>query len=591
MERSPVHSTDPYRDLPEAPDPASSREQLIELIGLLLADVDALKKTGRRRTAELAELEDRLLAIENSRSFRILRWPGRLWLRWRSRIRHGYGARLHNADNDYALWLGCECAPVAQAPEHQPLLQVALPAATRQHAWSVPAVSSVIRQTYSNWVLNINATAADPELEALARADRRIQFDDGVPAGYVAFLGEHDRLAPAALWTIAQAIVEHNADLVYTDEDHLDRQGRRHNPVFKPAWSPDLVRHTAYPGGLTVVRRELLDRVGWRPEESESDLIPRLAGHVSTVVHIPQVLYHRQKPVRQVQPSPAECPIVSPEIKASIIICSRNAGLLGRCLDGIERNTSHANREIVVVQHHTGHDDAMRRLLENSGATCVPWTEGFHFAAMNNLGAASAQGDVLVFLNDDVQPLTADWLTRLIAATRRPQIGIAGAMLIYKSGAIQHAGIAIGVMQATGHPCRDTFGSPYWKWTNFPRDVSAVTGACMAIRASVFRQLGGFDNAFPVNYNDVDLCLRARQAGYRVVMEPAALLRHDESRTRQPGIHFQERETLEKRWAEWLDDGDPFYTPHLDPGNEAATLRRGSMDSELLHPRVWRRRS
>jgi GT2 family glycosyltransferase len=179
---------------------------------------------------------------------------------------------------------------------------------------------------------------------------------------------------------------------------------------------------------------------------------------------------------------------------------------------------------------------------------------------------------VLVFLNDDVQPLTSAWLGEMLAHARRREIGVVGARLLYPSGAIQHAGIVIGIMEGAGHLHRNTLAAQYWSWLPFTRNVSAVTGACLAIRQEVFEELGGFDPCFPVNYNDVDLCLRASQAGYQVIVEPAAVLRHDECQSRRPGVRLEERDLFERRWAAWLDRGDPFYSPHLTRTREDASL-------------------
>jgi GT2 family glycosyltransferase len=191
---------------------------------------------------------------------------------------------------------------------------------------------------------------------------------------------------------------------------------------------------------------------------------------------------------------------------------------------------------------------------------------------MNNLGAAHATGSVLVFLNDDIEPLTPEWLGALLSHVERRRVGVAGAKLLYPSGAIQHAGIVVGIMDGVGHPGRHLFAAPHWNWLSFTRNVSAVTGACLAIRAELFSTLGGFNEAFPVNYNDADLCLRARQAGYDIVFEPAAVLRHDECRTRQPGVRLEEREKWEERWAAWIERGDPFYSPYLSRAREDASL-------------------
>lgn len=127
-------------------------------------------------------------------------------------------------------------------------------------------------------------------------------------------------------------------------------------------------------------------------------------------------------------------------------------------------------------------------------------------------------------------------------------------------------------MEGGGHLHRNTFAARYWSWLPFTCNVSAVTGACLAIRREVFAELGGFDPCFPVNYNDVDLCLRARQAGYQVILEPAAVLRHDECQSRRPGVRLEERDLFERRWAAWIDRGGPFYSPHLTRTREDAGL-------------------
>ena len=254
------------------------------------------------------------------------------------------------------------------------------------------------------------------------------------------------------------------------------------------------------------------------------------------------------------------------------MICSRNAGLLRQCLRSIESLTAYPVRETVVVQHKTGDDAAMERLLARSHCIRVTHAGPFDFASMNNRGAQAANGEVLVFLNDDVEPLSADWLKELLAQLQRPEVGVVGAKLLYPSGAIQHAGIALGLMDGAGHPDRGGFGQGFWKWSAATRNVSAVTGACLAIRRRVFDELRGFDTCFPVNYNDVDLCLRARQAGYQVICETASLLRHQESKTRVQGVSWQERELFHERWGKLIEQGDPYYSPHLTRLKEDCSL-------------------
>jgi len=414
-------------------------------------------------------------------------------------------------------------------------------------------------------------------------------------------------------------------DLIYTDEDRLDETGARVQPIFRPDWSPDLLTSCMYMGHFLVVSKRAWERAGGFRAACDGAQDFDLALRVSEfggpegapVAHIPRVLYHwrmhggststaaRAKPethaagrraledamkrrgreariedgaipnryrVRPVVRGPEGGRPLGPPL-ASIVICSRNAALLAKCLKGIERNTAYANRELVVVRHQARDDSRMDALLAKVAGTKVSYAGKFNFARMNNLGAAAARGEVLVFLNDDVTPLTPEWLDWLTGHALRPEIGAAGAKLLYPSGAVQHAGIAVGIMDGAGHPFRGTFGSPYWHWLDCARNVSAVTAAAMAIRKGVFEQAGGFDPAFPVNYNDVDLCLRLGQAGYEIICEPAAVLRHHECRTRMPGTSAAERELFFERWYDLLEGGDPFYHPALVKDREDAGLR------------------
>jgi O-antigen biosynthesis protein len=417
---------------------------------------------------------------------------------------------------------------------------------------------------------------------------------------YIGFLDQDDVLAPFALQAVAEALQEGDADLIYSDEDRLDENGARVEPIFKPGWSPDLLLGCNYITHFLVANRRAIERAGWLRGEYDGsqdyDLVLRLTDGAAVVRHVPRVLYHwrkhagstaadtRAKPHthaagkraledavrrRGWKASVEDGPLpntyrvrwpVSGASKVSIVICTRSPQLAKRVVEAIGRMTEYRPYEIVLVEHE---------IETGLPAIRVPYAGPFHFARMNNLGAGRATGDILVFLNDDVEPLDRGWLTALVAQAERPEVGIAGAKLVYPSGAIQHAGMAVGIMEGVGHPYRDTFGSAWWHWLPFTRNVAAVTGACLAMRRAVFEQLGGFDEAFPVNYNDADLCLRARAAGYEVIYEPGAVLRHEECRTRTRGVRVAEMELWEERWGEWVDR---FYSPCLTREREDAGL-------------------
>jgi hypothetical protein len=247
--------------------------------------------------------------------------------------------------------------------------------------------------------------------------------------------------------------------------------------------------------------------------------------------------------------------------------------LLEQCLTSVEARTRYPHRETIVVQHLGANGEALRRVIEKHKARRIPHAGPFHFSLLNNLGARAAKGEVLVFLNDDVSPLEPSWLERLVAQVERPDVGVAGARLVYPSGSLQHAGIAVGVGDGCAHIGRSAPTLAHWPWLHQTRDVAAVTGACLAICTSLFRELGGFDDAFPLNFNDTDLCLRVRAAGLRVIYDAGVFLRHTEGQTRPVGVTLEERMSWLGRWLEVIDFGDPFYSPHLTRDREDLSLR------------------
>jgi cellulose synthase/poly-beta-1,6-N-acetylglucosamine synthase-like glycosyltransferase len=259
----------------------------------------------------------------------------------------------------------------------------------------------------------------------------------------------------------------------------------------------------------------------------------------------------------------------------SVIICSRNQAQVERMLSKLDKHTEYRNFEVVLIEHRTGGPAFdLARLSKRVGAPLIhlPFTGGFNFAAMNNLGAKSANGTLLFFLNDDVAPLRGDWLERLAAHLQREEVGAVGAKLLYPSGAIQHAGIALGMMDGVGHPGRGLFRSDLFPWIDYTRNVSAVTGACLGVRRAIFEEIGGFDEVFSVNYNDVDLCLRVRELGYEVIYDASARMVHQESASRTGGTRLRERVNFCSRWLTKLESADPYLPPAIERKDERIRL-------------------
>jgi hypothetical protein len=342
----------------------------------------------------------------------------------------------------------------------------------------------------------------------------------------------------AAYWLMREA-ERTGVSRVYADEDVMDPA--RHSPVFRPGWSPELFAHCDYTGGC---------------------YLERLNSDAPTYARVPRVLFHRTAS-REYKFHP----VARHASKAltSIIVCSRSPQLLDTCFQALQPVRQQV--EILAVLHlGQGQDDALRSVAVRYQATPVEYDEAFHFGRMCNLAASRAHGELLLFLNDDVTPLEhvgSLWLDAMVAQAQRPEVGAVGALLYFPDGRIQHAGVLAGTPNGAGHPGRLSHGSPIWPWLTMTRDVSAVTGACLLMRTAVFRQLGGFDEVFPFNYNDVDLCLRAVEAGYRIIFESRARMEHAESTTRKTGIGYHERRRFLDRWARVLAAGDPHFSPNL----------------------------
>jgi O-antigen biosynthesis protein len=399
-------------------------------------------------------------------------------------------------------------------------------------------------------------------------------------------------------------VQDNPAALIYSDEDMVSADGRRMDPVFKPAWSPELLLATMYLSHFLVISQKAFKAAdGFRgvcDGAEYLDLCLRVTEADERVTHIPRILYHarhlqgggdaglrpaarralndavhRRKWNAEVADgaSPGTFRVMHETQRlASIIICSRSPKLLRSALKAIRSTTTYPAYEVVVAEHcPDGENPRMAAIAAEYECTRVPVGGPFNFSAINNVAAEYARGEILVFLNDDVEPLRAEWLSSIASGLEPEAVGIVGAKLLYPSGAIQHAGVVVGMGDGAGHVNRYKYRGDYWRWVDETRDVSAVTGACLGIRAELFRRLGGFNADFPNNYNDVDLCLRVREKGYRVVYEPGALLRHYEGQTRKLYVDYAEREKFYLRWHRVIEEGDPYYSPGLTTDDQEPT--------------------
>jgi O-antigen biosynthesis protein len=424
----------------------------------------------------------------------------------------------------------------------------------------------------------------------------------------VAWVDAGDRLAPPAIERVL-AVAADDVDFVYTDEDELDGNASTSNPLLKPDWSPDRVRVYPYTGRLAAFRRATLEEAGGiRPELAlalDHDVALRVSERARRIVHVPDVLYHRRPAPAGVAPTPAPVaairavaehlervgfpatverdpdrnhllrlqPTLRDQPPVSIVIPTRgqrrivhgqNLNLVANCVDSIVHRSTYHEYEIVCVVDDAI-DTAARDELVSAGrdhVRLVPYGEPFNFSRKINLGALHARNHFLVFLNDDTEVTTPDWIESLLMFARDPAVGAVGAKLRLADRRLQHVGV-VAVDGNIGHPY---YGFPadfdgYMDNARTPTNCVAVTAACLMTRRDCFEAVGGLSPAFPLNYNDVDYCLKLHHAGYRSVFDPYAELLHFETSSRATGrVHDDELEMLRDRWGRVLRC-DPYYNP------------------------------
>nr|MBA3883111.1 glycosyltransferase [Chthoniobacterales bacterium] len=405
--------------------------------------------------------------------------------------------------------------------------------------------------------------------------------------------------------------------LLYTDEDKLDREGRRCDPYFKSDWNPDLFTAQNYISHLSFYSAELVRKIGgFRigfEGSQDYDLTLRCVERINPeqIRHIPHVLYHwrvaeqstatfgaakpyahvaavramqehldrrhiaaRVEPhyanyLRVIYSPPPDRPLVS------IIIPTRDrVALLRQCVESIFTKTDYPNFEIIIIDNESVQTQTLEylaSLAENERVAMMRVAGEFNYSKLNNLGVACARGAFIALLNNDLEVIKPGWLTEMISHAARPEVGAVGARLRYPDGTMQHCGVLLGVGGVATHAhsgIRNEHG--YFARAHLTQDFSAVTAACMVLRKAVYEQFGGLDEEhLAVAFNDVDLCLRLLQAGLRVVWTPHAELTHHESASRgledtgsKQRRFLSEVAFTREKWGHLLE-ADPFYNPNL----------------------------
>ena len=485
----------------------------------------------------------------------------------------------------------------------------------------------------------LKSLEAGDERIKVAYNEQALQISENTNAGieiatgaYIAFADHDDELTPHALFECVKALnKDRKIRLIYSDEDKMSMDGHKFfQPHFKPDYNPDLLCTVNYICHLFVVQREILDQVGTFRKEFDGaqdyDFIFRCVEAVdpSEIYHVTKILYHW----RCHEDSTAE----NPESKTYAFEAGKRAieehyhrtgiraevyqgeflGLyrtrflrdydplisiiipnkdhiedLKRCMDSIDQKSSYKNYEYIIVENNSTDEKTFQYYKnlekENLKAHVVYWDKEFNYSAINNYGATFAKGEYILLLNNDTEIINETCLEELLGYCMRSDVGAVGARMYYEDDTIQHAGVVIGFGGIAGH-CfvlqpRGTTG--YCHRIICAQDYSAVTAACMLVKKSAFDEVGGLTEELAVAFNDIDFCMKLREAGYLIVYNPYAELYHYESKSRgledtpEKVARFnKEMQIFERRWPDILRNGDPYYNPNLTLKSQDFSLRR-----------------
>ena len=485
----------------------------------------------------------------------------------------------------------------------------------------------------------LKSLEAGDERIKVAYNEQALQISENTNAGieiatgaYIAFADHDDELTPHALFECVKALnKDRKIRLIYSDEDKMSMDGHKFfQPHFKPDYNPDLLCTVNYICHLFVVQREILDQVGTFRKEFDGaqdyDFIFRCVEAVdpSEIYHVTKILYHW----RCHEDSTAE----NPESKTYAFEAGKRAieehyhrtgiraevyqgeflGLyrtrflrdydplisiiipnkdhiedLKRCMDSIDQKSSYKNYEYIIVENNSTDEKTFQYYKnleeENPKAHVVYWDKEFNYSAINNYGATFAKGEYILLLNNDTEIINETCLEEHLGYCMRSDVGAVGARMYYEDDTIQHAGVVIGFGGIAGH-CfvlqpRGTTG--YCHRIICAQDYSAVTAACMLVKKSAFDEVGGLTEELAVAFNDIDFCMKLREAGYLIVYNPYAELYHYESKSRgledtpEKVARFnKEMQIFERRWPDILRNGDPYYNPNLTLKSQDFSLRR-----------------
>lgn len=472
-----------------------------------------------------------------------------------------------------------------------------------------------VLRNYARKEKRIHIIENDCRLNISDNTNRALEQVDG---GYVVFVDHDDTLAPDALYECVKVLNrEPDVEVIYTDSDKLSENGKRYSePCFKPDFNMELLRCQNYICHLTVIQKRFLDKVGYLNSDysgvQDYDHILRCVERTNRIVHIPKILYHWRMCPGSVAVDTDNKPYtyelfqkilrehydrmgIQAEVKAvfpgvvrtvyqlpyeplvSVIIANKDHREdLMRCVELLEQESEYKNLEILIVENNSVSEeivtyyDQVQRQYDN--VRVLRYEKEFNYADIQNYAAVRAKGDHLLLLNNDTWLERPESIREMLGYCMRDDVGIVGAKLLYPDDTIQHAGVIVGLGGVADHAFvgMDREDPGYCCRAICAQEYSAVTAACLMVKKTVFMEVGGMDTELKIAFNDVDFCLRVKEAGYKIIYNPFSIWYHDESKTRgaedtpEKIERFRgEIEYFQRRWANFLYWGDPSYNPNL----------------------------
>lgn len=549
-----------------------------------------------------------------------------------------------NNVSNYSLWIKKneltntnEIKKEIESFKYTPFISIVMPVYNVEEKWLTKCIESVQKQYYTNWELCIaddcsSKSHVKPLLEKMMKKDGRIKVVFREKNGhiceatnsalsiaqgeYVGLLDNDDELAPNALFEVVKLLnKEPELDLIYSDEDKIDKNNQRKDPTFKPDWSPEMLMGTNYICHFGVYRRAIIEKIGGFRKGFEGaqdyDLVLRFTEVTDKIGHISKILYHwrmletstavnqssknyafeagkkalndalERRGLEGIADHAAGLGLydvkycIKEKELVSIIIPTRDGYEdIKKCVDSIIEKTKYDNYEIIIADNGTTDLrtlELFERYKKNEKILIERIDIPFNYSRINNIAVNRANGKYLLFLNNDTEVITEDWLDKMVSYAQFDDIGAVGAKLYYPDNTIQHAGVILGLGGAAGHGHhtfpRGDFG--YFGRLEINCNYSAVTAACMMVKVSDFEMVSGFNENLTVAFNDVDLCLKLLEKGKRNVWLHGVELYHFESKSRglENTVEKQKRFSEETqymydKWGELIED-DPYYNPNL----------------------------